>query len=279
MSRKTTPATTSLRTTVRKLGRAAGGAIVFTLPMLMTMEMWQIGEYLPRSRLLVLFLCSLPLLVALCRQIGFERTRFMLDDVLDGLISLLIGGLVSFVCLRLFGVITAQTSLEEVIGKIVVQIVPASMGAALASSQFSAKDDDEERHEKPETYGGELFLMSVGALFLGFNVAPTQEILQISFQMDHLQTISLMLLSIALMHGFVFALEFAGSPQITPGEPWWSGFVRLTLPGYVIALAVSLFLLWVFARTDSLALDGIVTASIVLGFPSAIGAAAARLIL
>src|SRR5690606_25869022 len=117
------------------------------------------------------------------------------------------------------------------------------------------------------------------ALFLGFNVAPTEEVMLISYQMTEWHALGLVALSLALMHGFVFAVGFAGGTEVSPEEAWWSPFIRLTLPGYVIALAISLYILWLFARTDGLSGDGIVMAAVVLAFPSAIGAAAARLIL
>jgi uncharacterized membrane protein len=49
--------------------------------------------------------------------------------------------------------------------------------------------------------------------------------------------------------------------------------------GYVIVLSVSLFLLWVFGRVDGLSAGELVSVVIVLSFPGAIGAAAARLLL
>src|SRR5690606_30839814 len=72
----------------RDFGRAAGGALLFSLPMLMTMELWQLGFYLGPARLLALLVSALPLLVFLSRYIGFERTRGWRDDVLDALIAL-----------------------------------------------------------------------------------------------------------------------------------------------------------------------------------------------
>ena len=55
-------------------------------------------------------------------------------------------------------------------------------------------------------------------------------------------------------------------------------FLHFTLPGYAIALAVSLFTLFLFGRTDGHAVAGVVQTMVVLGFPAAIGAAAARLL-
>lgn len=264
----------------RDFGRAAGGALIFSLPMLMTMELWWLGFYLDRLRLLVLFVTTLPLLVVLSRHIGFERTRGWRDDVIDALIALGIAAIVCATLLVLFGTITLDTPFDEIIGKVVIQMVPASVGALLAKSQFGAESTGgEDVGEEDEPYGGELFLMGVGALFLGFNLAPTEEMMLISYQMTEWHALATVALSLTLMHGFVFAVGFAGGSDVSPEEPWWSPFIRLTLPGYVIALAISLYLLWIFARTDGLSGDSVVMAMVVLAFPSAIGAAAARLIL
>lgn len=223
---------------------------------------------------------TLPLLVALSRHIGFEHTRNWRDDLVDALIALGVAAIVCITLLTLFGTVTSDMPSDEIVGKVVIQMVPASIGALLAKSQFVAESNDgEDVEEKNEPYGGELFLMSVGALFLGFNLAPTEEMMLISYQMTEWHALGMVALSLALMHGFVFAVGFAGGSEVSPEEPWWSPFVRLTLPGYVIALAISLYLLWIFAHIDGLSGDSVVMAMVVLAFPSAIGAAAARLIL
>lgn len=265
---------------LRDFGRAGGGALVFALPMLMTMEMWWLGFYLDRFRLFLLFLTCLPLLVVLSRHVGFERTREWRDDVFDALIALGIAAVACVVLLALFGTIGFDMPADEIVGKVVIQMVPASIGALLAKSQFRAGPDDVDGlDEEDETYRGELVLMAVGALFLGFNVAPTEEMMLISYQMSAWHALLLVGLSLALMHGFVYAVGFAGGSEVSADDPWWSGFVRMTLPGYVIALSISLYLLWIFARTDGLPAEGVVMAAVVLAFPAAIGAAAARLIL
>ncbi|WP_342354331.1 TIGR02587 family membrane protein, partial [Paracoccus siganidrum] len=263
---------------IRDFGRAAGGALIFSLPMLMTTELWSLGFYLDRLRLLLLVVASLPLLVLLSRHVGFERTRSWRSDMFDALIALGVAAVISVVVLVLLGVIDAGTSLDAAMGKISIQMVPASMGALLAKSQFGAGSGDDPA-EQEETWWGELFLMVAGALFLGLNTAPTEEVMLISYQMTHWHALALVALSLLLMHGFVFSMGFAGGTEVSAEEPWWSAFIRMTLPGFVIALAVSFGLLWLFARTDGLSFDGTVMATIVLAFPCAIGAAAARLIL
>src|SRR5690606_7160787 len=179
-SRSRSPATASGRA-LRDFGRAAGGALLFSLPMLMTMELWELGFYLDRGRLITLMLAALPMLFFLSRQIGFEKTRSWRDDVIDALIALGVAAVTSSVLLVLFGAIGKGMSADEIIGKIAIQMVPGAIGALLAKSQFGETDEDAEARE--ETYGGELFLMAVGALFLGFNMAPTEEMTLISFRM------------------------------------------------------------------------------------------------
>jgi uncharacterized membrane protein len=55
--------------------------------------------------------------------------------------------------------------------------------------------------------------------------------------------------------------------------------VRYTIVGYALCLLISAYILWTFGRTAGLSLEATVMAAIVLAFPAAIGAAAARLIL
>jgi len=264
---------------LRDLGRAAGGALVFALPMLMTTELWVMGFYLDRLRLFTLLVTAFPLLVLLSRHIGFESTSAWADDILDSFLALGLSCVVCAILLAIFGVIDHDTPAGEIVGKIAIQMIPAAIGALLAKSAFSSVSAEKPPVEREETYGGELFLMMIGALFLGFNVAPTEDVMIISYQITEWHSLLLVVLSITIMHGFVFAVGFAGGSEVTPEEPWWSPFIRLTLPGYVIAFSASLYLLWIFARTDGLSVTGAVMAAIVLAFPSAIGAAGARLIL
>ena len=55
--------------------------------------------------------------------------------------------------------------------------------------------------------------------------------------------------------------------------------MRLTIVGYALALLISLYVLWTFGRLDGAAVAEIVMATLVLGFPAALGASVARLIL
>ena len=253
------------------------------MPMLMTMELWQIGFYTDDGKLALLLFLSFPLLVGLSRYSGFKPTYTLRDDVADALVAICVGAAMSTTVLYLFEVIGPDVSLRETLGKIALQTVPAAIGATLAREQLTGGRPDDaqpgDRGEREPGYGGELFLMAVGALFLGLNVAPTEEPVLLSYMMGPWHEIGLVLASLVLMHGFVYAVEFPGQHRPLEGATFAGVVVRYTVTGYVLVLLICWYLLWTFDRTAGLSTREIVNACIVLAFPSSIGAAAARLIL
>lgn len=261
------------------LGRGVAGALLFALPMFMTMEMWTLGFSVDRFRLFLLLVLNIPLLVLLAHRLGFEKTFSWREDLRDAMIAYGIGILTSAIVLLAIGVIEDGISPARTAANIALQSVPASIGALLGRSQLNGDDGDQDETEHETGYAGEIFMMMVGALFLSLNVAPTEEVILIAYRMTPWHGAAVLLLSIALMHGFVYALSFKGGHELEPQTPWWHAFVRFTLPGYVIATLVSLYCLWTFDQFADTAAPQILMKMIVLAFPAAIGAAAARLIL
>jgi putative integral membrane protein (TIGR02587 family) len=259
------------------LARAFAGAILFSLPMLMTMEMWELGFYADRLRLALLLFLTIPLLVGLSHYMGFEETFGWLDDAVDAFVALAVASISSVVALGLFGVINAGMASQELVGTVAIQAVPASIGAALAQSQLGG--GAQEKKNRHAGYGGGLFIMAAGALFLSLNVAPTEEVVLIAHKMTPWHSLGLAVASLAIMHAFVYAVEFHGQISIRPHVSWPSEFLRFTIVGYVVVLLISLYILWTFGRTTGMAWEELLAVTIVLGFPAAIGAAAARLIL
>ncbi len=262
----------------RSVVRGAGGAIIFALPILMTMEMWHLGLTIERSRLLLLVLLLLPTLVLLSYHAGFEPTSTWRDDLFDAVVAYGIGFVASALVLWLLGIITAATAFPNALRQITVQTVPASMGALLARSLLSHQAADSDRRAVT-SYGGSLFIMAVGAMFLAFSIAPTDEVMVITLQLSVAKTILLALVSLALMHAFVYAVEFRGQVARAEHTTVAGEFLRHTVTGYAVALVISAYVLWTFGRADGLHPAELARASVVLGFPAALGAAAARLLL
>ncbi|MCO5733262.1 TIGR02587 family membrane protein [Rhizobium sp. SSA_523] len=263
--------------------RGAAGALIFGLPMLMTMELWFIGFYMPRERLFLLLLVNIPLLVVLARRIGFETTFTWREAFRDAMIAYALAILTSGLVLGLFGVLTTDMPIREWLGKTAIQAVPASIGAMLGRSQFGKRDEEAEDEEKSDEmstgYAGELFMMAVGALFLCLNVAPTEEVILISYKMTAWHAVAAIVTSLAIMHGFVYAVSFRGTHELKPDTPSWHALIRFTFPGYIVACVISLYVLWTFGRLTDTSMTQAMMSMVVLNVPGALGAASARLVL
>lgn len=115
-------------------------------------------------------------------------------------------------------------------------------------------------------------------MFVAFNVAPTEEMVLISFRMTALHSAGLILLSIMLLHAFVYTVGFEGQEKPPGANGFWPLFIRFSVVGYAIAALVSVYLLWTFGRLAPTEMSQVVGMVAVLAFPGAIGAAVARLL-
>lgn len=261
------------------LARAFGGAIFFSLPLLMTMEMWQLGFHMGRLPLVLFVLVMIPVLIGLELYTGFKNASTVLDEVADAAVAYGVGLVASTIILALFNLISLEEPLSTAVGKVALQAIPASFGAMLSNSLLGAQRADDRKREREAGFGGTLFLMAVGSLFLAFNVAPTEEIVLLAVGMRPWHALALVLLSLVLMHAFVFSVNFRGAPSVSDGLRHPALFLRETVPGYAIALLVSGYVLWTFGRYEDQALTHRLMQAVVLGFPASIGAAAARLVI
>jgi putative integral membrane protein (TIGR02587 family) len=263
----------------RGLARAFAGAIIFGLPLLMTMEMWWLGFHMDSWRLALFLALFFPVLVMLSWHAGFEATFSWRDDIVDALVAYAVGFVWAALILSVMGMLDSDMSLREAVGKISLQAVPGSIGALLAQTMLGLHKADESGRHPASRYASELFIMGVGALFLGIHLAPTQEVQLISYRMSEAQSLLLMLLTLALMHAFVYTVAFRGQHEVPHATSSWSLFVRFTVVGYMLALALAAYVLWSFGSLDEGSPLNALKSMVVLGFPAGIGAAAARLIL
>lgn len=257
---------------VRDLGRAFGGALLFSLPLLMTMEMWALGFTARPERLLVFVVAALPLLFGLSHYAGFSARRGLLNNALDTLVALAVGFATAGALLLIFNVLDLSSATSAV-GQVSLQAVPAALGALAARRQLSA--DSDEGGEDEASYPGELFLMLAGALYFALNLAPTEEMRLIAYLATPLGALGILVLSVVLLHLIVFEAGFAGQEE---AETPMRAFLHFTLPGYGLCLVASFAMLWVFGAADGHGLQAVVSNVVILAFPAAIGAAAARLL-
>lgn len=258
------------------LSRAFAGALIFAIPLLMTMEMWWLGFYLEPWRMALFTAVLLPMLLGLSHFAGFRETRDWFEDAIDALVAYAVGFVCSACFLKLFGILGPGMGFRELLGKVALLSVPASIGAIVAQKQLG--EEVSEALRKKAGYGGELFLMAGGALFLAFNVAPTEEMILIAYKMSRWHALALFAATLLIMHAVVYGVGFRGQEVRPAGRRLGSQFYRFTLVGYAIALLISLYVLWTFGRLDGSSLEMASMTMMVLGFPAGLGAAFSRLL-
>ncbi len=255
--------------------RALLGAMIFGLPLLMTMEMWELGVTIDRGRLALLLALTLPALVALSYYAGFEKTFSLIDNILDAFAAIAVSAAACLVVLMLIGQIGAGVPLDAIVGRLALLCFAASIGALLANKQLNDGPDEgaEDERRLRRSFGWRLFLTGVGAIFLALNIAPTDEVEIIASAMTPLQAGLLACLSVAALHAILTAVDKEEGVSVA------GRFVRRTLSSYGLCLVLCWYILWSISRLDGAGLAESVERVIVLAFPAALGAGAARLIL
>ncbi len=262
---------------IRGIGRAVGGAIIFSLPMMMTMEMWYIGFYIDPLRLIILILFTLPLFYGISSIVGFEKSKTRMDNIVDVFVAYAVAFATTTLVLGIFAVINRDSQWGEIFVLLLLQAVPGSLGALLARSVVGNDMDDDD--DDGEDYGNELITLIAGALFLAFNLAPTEEMVLISYMMTPWHVLALVILTLLIMQIFATADADPSVEELRAIKTHIQLFTRFTSTGYILAIAISIFMLWIFGRTDHDSFHNVLSTAIVLGFPAGIGAAAARLII
>jgi putative integral membrane protein (TIGR02587 family) len=269
------------RDALRGYGRGVLGALLVSMPLLATMEMWWLGFTMPATKLLLFLVANFGLLIILEYYSGFQKGHVSLwEEVQDATDAYGIGFLVAAVVLFLFGVVDVSMSFREIAGKIILEAIPLSIGASIAISVLGQPDPRRERRKRGAGFWGSQLIGVAGAVYFGFNVAPTEEPVMIGLGLLWWHAVLLVLFGLVLTHAIVYSVGFAGGHPLPGDTTFWSSLLSHGVVSYVAALLVTAFLLWTFGRIGpetawAPTLHMIVT----LGFINSLGSAAAKLII
>lgn len=267
-------------------GRAFGGAFLFGSPFLYTMETWWIGEFADLWKLVLFLGLAFVANFGLVYFAGFKRKQpvgvsQLLDQAID---ALAVGIAGSVIVLLVLNRIQPGDPLDSIIGKIIVQAVPLSIGASLADAVFRPREDRlGELAEQPTYHEWTLTLNDIGATLIGgtligFVIAPTEEVPMLAAELQFGHELALVVLSMAVGYIIVFVSGF--DPQAYPAKhpgPMQNPITETTL-AYVISLLVAFLALYLFDRVElGDPLYATITQVLVLGLPTMVGGAAGRL--
>jgi putative integral membrane protein (TIGR02587 family) len=273
---------------LREYARGLAGGLLFSLPLLYTMEVWWAGFVAQPSRLLGYFLVGFLLLFAYNRYSGLRRDASWLEVAFEAFEEMGLGLLLSVLMLWLLGQIQAAMPLSEILGKVVVEGVTAAIGISVGSAQLGGSGEDDQGMDQGKGGGDEpdtglpaqIALAACGAILFASNVAPTEEIVMIAAEASRWKVLGLALLSLGLCALVLFYSGFTGSERLIPeGERGWAAVVSRTAVNYAVALAASAFILWFFGRFTGVSAAACLAQTVVLGVAGALGASAGRLLL
>lgn len=268
---------------LREYARGMAGGLMFSLPLLYTMEVWWTGFVAQPMRLLIYMAATFVLLLGYNHYAGLHQDARWSEVVIDSVEEMGLGLLVAGVVLFLLGQLESDMGAYEIIGKITVEAMTVAIGISVGTSQLGGGSDREkggaEGSAKEEArFTGQLVIAACGAMLFAANVAPTEEIIMIASEARLQNLLGLAALSLIITALILFYIEFTGSGRFVRGTGAVSVLVG-TVVTYAIALAVSASVLWFFGRLDDATMTTVVAQTIVLGFAATLGASAGRLLL
>lgn len=284
---------------VGDLLRGVAGAFLFGTPFLYTSEVWWKGNFTTPPQMLLALTLTYTGLLLLNWAAGFRelrpgtRTRILTDSAQ----SLAIGLLAATLGLTLLNIITFDSGLNAITGRIVLEGIPFGLGVGLANTYLKGGGDQEaadgkdnekntERQDEDMTkdvwsdVAATVLGATLGALIISAPLAPTNEVSALAGRQSYMRLLIIMFVSLLLSYFIVFVAHFIARRARDREEGLLQRPISETIFAYLISLAMAAVMLWLFNVVDfGDSIDKWVSFCIVLGFPAAIGGATGRLVL
>ena len=263
---------------MREYGRGLAGGLLFSLPLLYTMEVWWAGFLAQPARLLVYLIAVFIVLLGYNNYAGIRHDSDWADVVVDSVEELGLGIVTAAGILFLLGQIGTDMNVPEIIGKIVVEAGIVAIGFSVGTAQLEDHHDVGRGSNEHPSLMSQATLAFCGAVLFAANVAPTEEIPVIAMEIGAARLLMIMLVSAAIGALILYFSNFKQSKKFSRAEGGGQALMGATM-SYAVALIASAAALWFFGRFDGVGAGMAFAQIVVLSLPSAIGAAAGRLLL
>ena len=272
--------------------RGVSAGTLFGIPLLYTMEVWWTGTSAVPSRLLLVLGATFAVLVLLNHSAGFREAKDvrLTDALRDSVEALAIALLSVFVILVLLREIDGGTSLRQALGKTVYEATPFAFGVGMArhflSKGRTESDDADGRGDgNGDGEGGRVHPTVVdvgatllGAVFVAFNIAPTDEVPMLAAGMSPMWLAALVAATLAISYCIVFEAGFSDQQRRREDVGIAQDPLTETMVCYLLSLAAAAAMLLFF---DRIRLGQpplhVLSQVVVLGLPAAVGGAAGRI--
>jgi putative integral membrane protein (TIGR02587 family) len=268
--------------------RGLTGGFLIGIPLIYTMETWQVGQTIPPAKSLVFLISAYVLNLGFVTFAGFHRAEpgsvRPIGDALEATALAIVAAAVSLALLRQ---IEWGSPLDVAVGRIAVNTLSISIGVSIANHllgrQGRTSSGEGERDETGNLSAVRAVALDLGAafggaLFLSISIAPTDEIPVLATEIRVAYLSLIILFSLAVSYGIVFVAGFGGEEQRLQAAGPFQRPITETVLAYLMSLLTAAALLMLFGQIDRDTDWTLIYAQIViLGLPAAIGGAAGRL--
>lgn len=271
----------SITESLQEYGRGVAGGLMFSLPLLYTMEVWWAGLNTHPYRLLAYVLTTFLLLLGYNRYAGLRRDASMTGVAIDSVEEMGIGLFLAALVLFLLGRITFEMPINEIVGVIVVEAMTVAIGVSVGTAQLGAGGKDKGMGATSKDgihFGAQIVFAFCGAVLFAANLAPTEEIVIIGIQTSWLKLIGVAVFSLLIAFLILHYSDFKGAGDFVRADH--PTLILLgTVVTYAIALTSSALILWFFGRFDGVTMFTALAQTVALGLAATLGASAGRLLL
>ncbi len=268
---------------LQEYGRGVAGGLMFSLPLLYTMEVWWVGFIAHPYRLLAYVVVTFLLLLGYNRYAGLRRDSSMKEVAIDSVEEMGMGLFLAGLVLFLLGRITIEMPANEIVGLIVVEAMTVAIGVSIGTAQLGAGGKEDEglgaSSSKNEIhFGGQMVLGFLGAILFAANLAPTEEIVIVGIETSWLKLVGVAVFSLLIAFLILHYSDFKGAEQFVRADRPTLILLGSVLT-YAIALSASALILWFFGRFDGVTIYTALAQTVALGLAGTLGASAGRLLL
>jgi putative integral membrane protein (TIGR02587 family) len=274
---------------LKEYGRGVAGGLLFSLPLLYTMEVWWTGFIIQPYQLLIYVATTFLLLLGYNRYAGMHEGATWQEVIIDSVEEIGIGLVLSLIVLWMLGRIDlSEMSTDEVMGKIIIETMPVAIGVSVGTAQLGGEVRNDTKRSKSRGRDGEkrpalsqlghIVLSVCGAVLIAGNIAPTEEVPMIAIENSPLRILAVALASLLVGSIILFYSNFGGQASLAENGGLFTVLSGVCLT-YIVALTCSAFMLWFFGRFEVLHFNLSLYQTVILGLPAMLGASAAKLLI
>lgn len=269
---------------LREYVRGFAGALFVALALLYTQEMWERAREIHPATLITIMVIAFLLNVGFVSYSGFKVARARTYVIWDALVAMGIGLVASLITMLLTARITLDTPPEVTISLLALMSVPTGFGAALAINQLGQREYSDRSAKDPAEYFFNEDLKKITGTILGgslfaFNIMPTIEPKVMLLDVGPRHALALLLFSLLVSYSIEFMARFHNEKDNQNQgvlAPRW----LTTLFCYLVSLATSAILLWMFGYLNTMTPPGMALQwVIIVGYAATLGGTAGRMIL